>query len=42
MKFMSKAAATLLLSTIVCAPAFADPATKVALVPGGPHLLIST
>ena len=37
MKLISKAAAVLLLSTVVCAPAFADPATKVALVPGGPH-----
>ena len=37
MKPIFKAAAALLLSTIVCAPAFADPNTKVALVPGGPH-----
>ena len=37
MKSISKAAAALLLSTVFCAPAFADPATKVALVPGGPH-----
>lgn len=37
MKLISKAAAALLLSTVLCAPAFADPATKVALVPGGPH-----
>lgn len=37
MKLISKAAAALLLSTVICAPAFADPATKVALVPGGPH-----
>jgi ribose transport system substrate-binding protein len=37
MKLISKAAAALLLSTVVCAPAFADPGTKVALVPGGPH-----
>jgi ribose transport system substrate-binding protein len=37
MMSMSKAAAALLLSTIVCGPAFADSATKVALVPGGPH-----
>lgn len=37
MKSISKAAVALLLSTAVGAPAFADPATKVALVPGGPH-----
>ena len=37
MKLISKAATALLLGTVVCAPAFADPATKVALVPGGPH-----
>ena len=37
MKLISKAAAALLLSTVVCAPAFAEPGTKVALVPGGPH-----
>ncbi len=37
MKSISKAAVALLLSTVVGAPAFADPATKVALVPGGPH-----
>ena len=37
MKLISKAAAALLLSTVVCAPAFADPGTKVALVRGGPH-----
>ena len=37
MKMISKAAAALLLSTVVSAPAFADETTKVALVPGGPH-----
>ena len=37
MNLISKAAVALLLSTVVCAPAFADPGTKVALVPGGPH-----
>ena len=37
MNLISKAAAALLLSTVICAPAFADPGTKVALVPGGPH-----
>ena len=37
MKMMLKAASALLLSTVVCASAFADPGTKVALVPGGPH-----
>ena len=37
MKLISKTTAALLLSTVVCAPAFADPGTKVALVPGGPH-----
>jgi ribose transport system substrate-binding protein len=37
MKSILKTATALLLSTVVCAPAFADSATKVALVPGGPH-----
>jgi ribose transport system substrate-binding protein len=37
MNAITKAAAGLLLGTAVCAPALADPATKVALVPGGPH-----
>ncbi len=37
MNAITKAAVGLLLGTAVCAPAFADPATKVALVPGGPH-----
>jgi ribose transport system substrate-binding protein len=37
MKSISKAAVALLLGTAVCTPAFADPGTKVALVPGGPH-----
>ena len=37
MKLISKVAGALLLSAVVCAPAFADPGTKVALVPGGPH-----
>ena len=37
MKLLSKAAVVLLLSAAVCAPAYADPGTKVALVPGGPH-----
>ena len=36
-KVMSKVAAALLLSTVFCAPAFADETTKVALVPCGPH-----
>jgi ribose transport system substrate-binding protein len=37
MKAVTKAAIALFLSSAVCAPALADPATKVALVPGGPH-----
>jgi ribose transport system substrate-binding protein len=37
MKTVTKAAIALLLSSAICAPAFADSATKVALVPGGPH-----
>ena len=37
MKSISKAAAALLLSTVVCGPALAEGTTKVALVPGGPH-----
>jgi ribose transport system substrate-binding protein len=37
MKSLSKAAAALVLGTIVSAPASADPGTMVALVPGGPH-----
>ena len=37
MKSISKAAIGLLLGTVISAPAFADPGTMVALVPGGPH-----
>lgn len=37
MKAITKAAAGLLLSFAIGAPALADPGTKVALVPGGPH-----
>jgi ribose transport system substrate-binding protein len=37
MKMISKAAAALLLGTVVCVPALADEGTMVALVPGGPH-----
>jgi ribose transport system substrate-binding protein len=37
MKPKSKAAVAGLLSTLACAPALADPGTRVALVPGGPH-----
>jgi ribose transport system substrate-binding protein len=37
MKLMSKAAAALLLGTVVCGPTLAEGTTKVALVPGGPH-----
>lgn len=37
MKSISKSAAALMLTSVLCAPAFAADGTKVALVPGGPH-----
>ncbi len=37
MKSVAKITAALLLGAVACSPALADPGTKVALVPGGPH-----